>query len=79
LLAGWLTQSRLKANGRSTYKEEFVTAGRVALDEVDFKTMENKKLSGLYFACEVLDIDAVTGGINFQTAWSTGWLAARNM
>ncbi|MCE5293411.1 MAG: NAD(P)/FAD-dependent oxidoreductase [Chlamydiales bacterium] len=65
-----------KIEGTTTNKEEFVTCGGVALDEVNFKTMESKKIPGLYFAGEVLDIDGVTGGFNFQNAWTTGWIAA---
>jgi predicted Rossmann fold flavoprotein len=62
-------------DGKSTNKEEFVTCGGVSLQEVDFKTMESKICPGLYFAGEVLDIDGVTGGFNFQSAWTTSWLA----
>lgn len=62
--------------GKSTFKEEFVTAGGVDLKEVDFKTFEARKLPGLFLAGEVLDIDAVTGGFNFQAAWTGGYLAA---
>ncbi|HLG02328.1 MAG TPA: aminoacetone oxidase family FAD-binding enzyme, partial [Bacteroidia bacterium] len=62
--------------GKTTFKEEFVTCGGVALDEIDFRTMESKKMPGLFFAGEVLDIDGVTGGFNFQSAWTTGWIAA---
>jgi predicted Rossmann fold flavoprotein len=76
-LAEQLTAGGYQVTGKSTFKDEFVTAGGVALDEVNFKTMESKKFSGLYFAGEVLDIDGITGGFNFQAAWSTGWLAAR--
>lgn len=65
--------------GKSTFKEEFVTCGGVSLDEVNFKTMESKKCANLYFAGEVLDIDGVTGGFNFQNAWTTGWIAGRSM
>ena len=61
------------------FKEEFVTSGGVNLQEVDFKTMESKICPGLYFAGEVLDIDAVTGGFNFQSAWTTGYLAGQAM
>ena len=64
--------------GKSPFKEEFVTCGGIRLDEVDFRTMESKKVPGLYFAGEVLDIDAVTGGFNFQNAWTTGWIAGRS-
>lgn len=66
-------------SGKTTFKEEFVTCGGVSLKEIDFKTMESKKLKGLYFAGEVLDIDAVTGGFNFQSAWSTGFVAGMSM
>jgi len=66
-------------NGKTTFKEEFVTCGGVALDEINFKTMESKKMPGLFFAGEVLDIDGVTGGFNFQSCWTTGWLAACGM
>ncbi|MEO8087894.1 MAG: NAD(P)/FAD-dependent oxidoreductase [Bacteroidota bacterium] len=66
-------------SGKTTFKEEFVTCGGVSLNDVDFKTMESKKMKGLYFAGEVLDIDAVTGGFNFQAAWSTGYIAALSM
>ena len=65
--------------GKSTFKEEFVTAGGVALDEVDFKTFESKIHRGLFLAGEVLDIDAVTGGFNFQAAWTGGWIAGKAM
>jgi predicted Rossmann fold flavoprotein len=67
----------LPVNGKSTFKEEFVTSGGVTLEEVDFRTMESKKHSGLYFAGEVLDIDALTGGFNFQAAWTGGFLAGK--
>ncbi len=70
-----LCKCNLKVNGKSTFKEEFVTAGGVALEEVDFRTMASKKVKNLYFAGEVLDIDALTGGFNFQAAWTTGFLA----
>jgi predicted Rossmann fold flavoprotein len=66
-------------SGKTTFKEEFVTCGGVSLKEVDFKTMESKKMKGLFFAGEVLDIDAVTGGFNFQAAWATGYVAALGM
>lgn len=64
-----------QVDGKTTYKEEFVTCGGVSLNEVDFKTMESRLCPHLYFAGEVLDIDAVTGGFNFQNAWTTGWIA----
>ncbi len=74
-----LTQMRLTVNGKSTFKEEFVTAGGVDLRSIHFKTMESKEKKHLYFAGEVLDIDAVTGGFNFQAAWTTAYIAARGI
>ena len=68
-----------QVKGKSTFKDEFVTAGGVELKEVDFKTMESKLFPGLYFAGEVLNIDAITGGFNFQAAWTTGWIAAQSI
>jgi predicted Rossmann fold flavoprotein len=65
----------LPVNGKSTFKEEFVTSGGISLEEVDFRTMESKLFPRLYFAGEVLDIDALTGGFNFQAAWTGGYLA----
>jgi predicted Rossmann fold flavoprotein len=74
-LAQELVQGKYQVTGKSTFKDEFVTCGGVELDEINFKTMESKLLPGLYFAGEVMDIDAVTGGYNFQAAWTTGWIA----
>jgi len=71
-----LTQGRFSVNGKSTFKEEFVTCGGVNTDEINFKTMESKLHKGLFFAGEVIDIDAVTGGFNFQAAWTTAYIAA---
>ena len=68
-------QCRFQVSGKTTFKEEFVTCGGVALEEIDFKSMESKRVPGLYFAGEVLDIDGVTGGYNFQAAWTTGYIA----
>ena len=65
------------AQGKTTYKEEFVTSGGISLSDVDMKTMQSKKVEGLYFAGEVLNIDGVTGGFNFQAAWSTAFVAAK--
>lgn len=79
LLASQLTQAIFKVDGKSTFKEEFVTAGGVELREVNFKTFESKVIPNLYFAGEVLNIDAVTGGFNFQNAWTSGFIAAKNM
>ena len=76
-LAAELTASRFEVAGKSMNKEEFVTCGGVRLSEVQFKTMESKLVEGLYFAGEILDIDALTGGFNFQAAWTTGYLAGQ--
>lgn len=76
-LAKQLTESEFKIDGKSTYKEEFVTAGGVELKEVNFKTFESKLLPNFYFAGEVLNIDAVTGGFNFQNAWTGAYIAAQ--
>lgn len=65
--------------GKTTYKEEFVTSGGIPLKEVDMGTMESKRCPNLYFAGEVLNIDGITGGYNFQSAWTTGWIAARSI
>jgi predicted flavoprotein YhiN len=65
--------------GKTTFKEEFVTCGGVNLDDVDFKTMESKRCKGLHFAGEVLDIDGITGGFNFQAAWTTGFIAGNGV
>lgn len=74
-----LTRTQLSINGKSTFKEEFVTAGGVSLKEVDFRTMESKIVPKLYFAGEILDIDGVTGGFNFQSAWSTAYIAGQSL
>lgn len=71
--------SEFSADGKSTFKEEFVTAGGVDLREINFKTFESKLHPGLFFAGEVLDIDAITGGFNFQAAWTSGWIAGEAM
>ncbi len=70
-------QGQYTIQGKGVFKEEFVTCGGVSLKEVNFKTMESKKCPGLYFAGEILDIDGVTGGFNFQSAWTTSWLAGQ--
>jgi predicted Rossmann fold flavoprotein len=75
-LTNQLTDSVFEVNGKSTFKEEFVTAGGVALNEVNFKRFESKLHKNLYFAGEVLNIDAITGGFNFQNAWTGGYIAA---
>ena len=76
-LAFQLTGGIFKVHGKSTFKEEFVTAGGVDLKEVNFKSFESKVCEGLFFAGEVLNIDAITGGFNFQNAWTGGFLAAK--
>jgi len=78
-LAHELCAGEYKVKGKSMYKEEFVTCGGVALKEVDFRTMQSRVCPGLYLAGEVLDIDAITGGFNFQSAWTTGWIAGNAM
>ena len=75
-LANQLTNSSFQVNGKSTFKEEFVTAGGIDLKEINFKTMQSKLHENLYFAGEILNIDAVTGGFNFQNAWTSGFILA---
>lgn len=72
-----LSNDAYQVSGKTTFKEEFVTCGGVSLSEVSFKTMQSKLVEGIYFAGEVLDIDGITGGFNFQAAWTTAWLAAK--
>ena len=72
-----LQNTRLQVSGKSLNKEEFVTCGGVPLKEVNFKSMESRVCPGLYFGGELLDIDGITGGFNFQAAWTTGWVAGR--
>lgn len=78
-LAAQLTEGHFQITGKSTFKEEFVTAGGVDLKAVNFKTFESKICPGLYIAGESLNIDAITGGFNFQAAWTGGWLAGQAM
>ncbi|MFM8765733.1 MAG: NAD(P)/FAD-dependent oxidoreductase, partial [Spartobacteria bacterium] len=78
-LATLLTSTEFPVRGKSTNKEEFVTCGGIPLPEVDFKTMESRIVPGLHFAGEALDIDGITGGFNFQAAWTTGWIAGQAM
>ena len=75
-LAEVVCASELHVNGKSTFKDEFVTAGGVNLKEIDFKTFQSQRHKGLYFVGEVLDIDAVTGGFNFQNAWTGAYICA---
>lgn len=78
-VANQLTESRFQVEGKSTFKEEFVTAGGVDLKEVNFKTFESRIVPNLYLAGEVLNIDAITGGFNFQNAWTGGYLVGRSL
>ncbi|RKR15146.1 hypothetical protein CLV91_1228 [Maribacter vaceletii] len=79
LLADQLTNCKIKVDGKSTFKEEFVTAGGVDLKEINFKTYKSKNLQNLYFAGEVINVDAITGGFNFQNAWTSGYIAAQGI
>lgn len=67
--------AHLQIVGKGSFKEEFVTCGGVALSALDMRTMESRNVPGLFFAGEVVDIDGITGGFNFQSAWTTGWVA----
>jgi predicted Rossmann fold flavoprotein len=78
-LAHQLTNAEFQVNGKSTFKEEFVTAGGIDLKEINFKTMESKILPNLYFAGEIVNIDAITGGFNFQNAWTGGFIVANSL
>lgn len=79
ILNNILKKSEFSITGKSTFKEEFVTAGGVPKKEIDFRTMESKIIKNLFFAGEILDIDGVTGGFNFQSAWSTGYIAGNSI
>lgn len=78
-LANQLTKGIFQVNGKSTFKEEFVTAGGIDLKEINFKTMESKLHQNLYFAGEIVNIDAITGGFNFQNAWTSGFIVANSI
>ena len=78
-LATELTAGEFQVHGKSAFKEEFVTAGGIELKEINFKTMESKLHDGLYFAGEIVDIDAITGGFNFQNAWTSGFIVASSI
>lgn len=78
-LVNELTAGEFQVTGKGVFKEEFVTCGGVDLNEVDFRTMESRLCPGLYFAGEILDIDGITGGFNFQNAWTTAWIAGHAM
>ena len=77
-LINTLINDRYVVQGKTTFKEEFVTAGGVALPDINFQTMESKKCPGLFFAGEIMDIDGITGGFNFQAAWTTGFIAGKS-
>lgn len=74
-----LTAQTLPVNGKTTFKEEFVTAGGIKLNEINPNTMESKLISNLFFAGEIMDVDGVTGGFNFQHAWTSGWIGAKGI
>lgn len=74
-----LSAQELPVKGKTTFKEEFVTCGGIQLAEVDPNTLQSRKQSGIYFAGEILDVDGITGGFNFQHAWTSGWIAARSV
>ena len=78
-LGNELTAGEFTISGKGQFKEEFVTCGGVNLNEVDFKTMQSRIVDDLFFAGEVLDIDGLTGGFNFQSSWTTGWLAGNTL
>lgn len=78
-LASQLTKAAFHVTGKSTFKEEFVTAGGVDLKEVNFKTFESKRIPNLYFAGEVINVDAVTGGFNFQNAWTGAYIVSQSI
>ena len=78
-LAAQLTAGEFLVNGKSTFKEEFVTAGGIDLKEINFKTMESKLHEGLYFAGEIVNVDAITGGFNFQNAWTSAFIVANSL
>ena len=79
LLIQLLTRYTLEIKGKTTFKEEFVTCGGVDLKDIDAQTMESKLVPGLHFAGEMMDVDGITGGFNFQHAWTSGWLAAQHI
>jgi predicted Rossmann fold flavoprotein len=79
ILISQLRSTQLNIQGKTTYKQEFVTCGGVSLKQVNFKTMESRQCPGLYFAGEILNIDGITGGYNFQNAWTTGWIAGNSI
>ena len=79
ILIQQLVRTTLPIKGKTTFKEEFVTCGGVELNEIEASTMESKLIPGLHFAGEMMDVDGITGGFNFQHAWTSGWIAAQHM
>jgi predicted Rossmann fold flavoprotein len=79
LLSKQLCAQQFQVKGKTTFKEEFVTAGGIKLNEVDANTMQSKIISNLFFAGEILNVDGITGGYNFQHAWTSGWIAAKEI
>ncbi len=79
LLAKQLCSQQFFIKGKTTFKEEFVTAGGIKLNEVDANSMESKIIANLFFAGEILNVDGITGGFNFQHAWTSGWIAAKEI
>jgi len=76
-LVNGLLNDEFQVKGKTTFKEEFVTAGGIDLQDIDVKTMQSKSVKGIYFAGEVMDVDGITGGFNFQSAWTTGFIAGK--
>jgi predicted flavoprotein YhiN len=76
-LTNILTNDVYQVKGKTTFKEEFVTCGGVSLESIDFNTMQSKVCKNLYFTGEVMDIDGITGGYNFQSAWTTAFIAGK--
>jgi len=74
-----LTAQAFEVKGKTTFKEEFVTCGGIKLNEVDANTMQSKIVPHLFFAGEIMDVDGITGGFNFQNAWTGGWIAAKTI
>ena len=74
-----LTAQEFDVKGKTTFKEEFVTCGGIKLSEIDANTMESKLVPNVFFAGEIMDVDGVTGGFNFQHAWTSGWIAAKSI
>jgi predicted Rossmann fold flavoprotein len=77
-LINMLINDEFEVKGKTTFKEEFVSCGGIDLSEINIQTMESKRHKGIYFAGELLNIDGVTGGFNFQAAWTSGYLAGKN-